>query len=103
MKWATTRPAAVRARADAADAEGKGQNVTNNPWEEALTEFERKSLQAYRTRFPGMSYSLTQNGATGFAMHSTEEFMHTLIRNAGLIWSDGLANESGEGQGEGCG
>lgn len=101
LRWSQSRPAVVRARDRAAavqpvehaepDAIQKDDEV-KNPYEAALTEFERKSLRAYRQNWPGMAYSLTQNGATGFAMHSSPDCMHTLIRNLGLVWSDVLSS-----------
>eukprot|EP00435_Cladocopium_sp_Y103_P030918 s722_g7.t1 len=79
------------AEPDANAAIQKAEEI-KNPYEAALTDFERKSLQAYRQNWPGMAYSLTQNGATGFAMHSSPDCMHTLIRNLGLVWSDVLSS-----------
>ena len=100
MKWATGRPAVLRrvAKAQAQEDEGIAESSKptrpTNVWETALTEFELKSLTAYRLQWPNMAYSLNQNGATGYAMHSNEESLHTIIRNCGLIWSDSL----GEGR-----
>ena len=104
LKWSQSRPAVVRARERAAavqpvdpsepDANTAIQkdDAVKNPYEAALTDFERKSLRAYRQNWPGMAYSLTQNGATGYAMHSSADCMHTLIRNLGLVWSDVLSS-----------
>lgn len=87
LNWAQSRPAVVK-RANAAVE--KGLNLAGNDWERALTDFEARSLAAYRSRFPGRAYSLTQNGANDHAMYSGEEVLHTIIRNCGLVWSDEL-------------
>ena len=91
MKWSASRAAVVRYRASNASTSAETSAVDGNPWESCLTEFETKSLAAYRGSWPNQAYSLSQNGATGFAMHSTPESLHTLIRNLGLVWSDAVA------------
>lgn len=94
LKWSQSRPAVIRARA----VEGNAGDGNSNAWELALSDFERKSLAAYRSNWPGMAFSLTQNGASGFAMHSSPDSLHTLIRNLGFVWSDILAS-GGKGRG----
>jgi len=85
LTWSRSRPAVVRFNA--------GKTTPHiTPYQDALTEFETKSLAAYRSSWPGMACSLSQNGATGFAMHSTDHCLHTFIRNLGLVWSDVLAD-----------
>ena len=93
MKWSASRAVVVRYRASSASTsvETSAADGNPNPWESCLTEFETKSLAAYRGSWPNQAYSLSQNGATGFAMHSTPESLHTLIRNLGLVWSDAVA------------
>ena len=72
---------------------------SHNTWESQLTKFECDSLMAYRRDWPKMAYSLNQNGNTGHAMHATATCFHTLIRNAGIIWSDVLAEGKGHCEG----
>ena len=93
MSWAASRAAVARYRATGASThvEAYAADGKRNPWESCLNEFEIKSLAAYRSSWPNQAYSLSQNGATGFAMHSTPESLHTLIRNLGLVWSDAVA------------
>lgn len=93
LMWSQSRPAVLRAKAAAVEAvEAADAATSGNQWEEALTDFEKRSLAAYRLNWPRMAYSLTQNGASGFAMHSTPDCLHTLIRNLGLVWNDVLAS-----------
>lgn len=91
LTWSASRPATVRYQATLDGTESEAKKA-KNPYEASLNEFETRSLAAYRASWPGMAYSLSQNGATGFAMHSSsEKALHTLIKNLGFVWSDVLA------------
>ena len=88
IAWASGRPTV---RAVAGSSEGH-----HCQHEQALNPTETKSLQAYRTKSPTMAFSLSQNGATSFAMTSTESHLQTMIRHSGLTWCDGpLATGAG--------
>lgn len=83
LAWARDR-ASSKARA----------SHTGRDHEDALTEFEFKSLSAYRERFPMMAYSLTQNGASSYAQSSSEDALQTLIHNMGFLWSDNIPEDA---------
>ena len=82
LTWACSRRASCANNPDFAD------DTSTSRWERALTEFEKRSLAAYRQTWPGEAYSLTQNGATSHAMKSSPTHMQTLIHNMGLLWTD---------------
>ena len=99
LTWAQSRPGVVlrhAAHAHEQEEENATANTSQNCYERALTDWECRSLKAYRDNWPSCCYSLAQNGATGFAMKSTEQFMHTLIRNLGFVWSDEIAGSQGQ-------
>lgn len=96
MEHSLTRPAYIKKQAktevDPEFAAFVAAATSTSPvWGKLLSEFELKSLMAYRRQWPNRAFSLNQNGDSSHAMHSSEECHHTLIRNAGLIWSDILS------------
>lgn len=76
LAWARDR-ASSKARA----------SHTGRDHEDALTEFEFKSLSAYRERFLMMAYPLT-------AQSSSEDALQTLIHNMGILWSDNIPEDA---------
>ena len=52
----------------------------------ALNQFEKRVLVDYKALSPDMCYSLNQNPDFG-ATTSTWESLHTVIKNAGIIWN----------------
>ncbi|CAE7399305.1 unnamed protein product [Symbiodinium sp. CCMP2456] len=90
LAWASGRPT-VRAGAVV-----EAEDSLDNEFEKALNPTETKSLRAYRAKSPTMAYSLSQNGATTFAMTSSAQHLQTMIRHSGLTWCDGpLATGAG--------
>ena len=76
---------------------------TPDAFELALNEMETDFLRGYRIRYPPRgnmpaSYSLAQNPESGFGLVAIGPHLHTLIKNAQMLWCDtGLTDERGEG------
>ncbi|CAE7765237.1 unnamed protein product [Symbiodinium sp. CCMP2592] len=104
LTWAINRPSSqwtlshgggsVNSSLDGVDLFEDGAKT----FERGLNAFETTSLAAYRERWPGAAFSLSQNGATTHAMHSCMQTgsLHTITHYSGLIWADGpLATGAG--------
>ncbi len=64
-------------------------NEVKDEFYTALTKTEKAMLTDYKSISPSMCYSLNQNPDFG-ATTSTWETLHTVIKNAGIIWNLGL-------------
>ena len=63
--------------------------VPNGAYEMSLNKFERTQLDDYRTAFPLQCYQLNQS-FDAQATRSSDSFLPTIIKNAGVIWNLGI-------------
>lgn len=101
LLWASSRPESKAAStcpwtsfeefAAALAAASKDKTIAaaiSESFLEALTPVERGFLETYRGRNPGLCYSLNQNPDVT-QTESSYNTLHTVIKNAGVIWSLG--------------
>ena len=88
LSWALAR----RHKADGND-DAQIPN-TDNAFYELLNDTEKTYLESYRTLEPAMPatpgmavYSLSQDPSGGFGLCSRSRFIHTVIKNCGLLWA----------------
>ena len=62
--------------------------VPQGAYEMSLNTFERNQLEDYRSNFPLQCYQLNQS-FDAQATRSTNSFLPTIIKNAGVIWNLG--------------
>ena len=60
---------------------------SGGPWYKALTRTEFDNLLEYSWKYPRQAWQLNQS-ATEHAQASNRQYLHTLIRNCGLIFSE---------------
>jgi site-specific DNA-cytosine methylase len=81
FEWASNRPES------AYDGDGTFTAMTGpfGTFWQVLTDCEKNFLSIYRSTWPGVLHSLNQNPLIS-PTHSTSSHVHTVIKNAGIIW-----------------
>ena len=82
MEWARGRPSALTKSQPTEKSVLEPDAFANS-----LNRMERAFLDDYEKMHPGLCYSLAQNPKVT-ATHSSRSTLHTLIKNAGIVWSD---------------
>jgi hypothetical protein len=84
LAWAIGRQESRYSEVMAGVADISDQTAFGVFWA-SLTQSEQNHLDTYLAGWPGLMYSLNQNPSVT-ATHSTWKLLHTLIKNAGVIW-----------------
>ena len=83
--WAANRNSVAMARTSASECESKTEAPDN--FHACLSDFEKRALEDYRSKWPGRVYNLGQNPRKA-PMVSGVTTLHCIIRNAGIMWVD---------------